>query len=166
MRTALAVFGDEMWLYTAFRGVLTPRQAVDSANRTRGKPGTRPRRAGPSGLAPQGWPAGQLFSSSQATQCSYKFSELSIAFTITQVNIYRHPIKLIQGKQPFSPPILVVFATFCRATFDCAGPAAEVQRSYKAFPRPGEQPLYHDVTILTVPTALWSALKTPPLSAF
>ena len=31
-----------------------------------------------------------MFSSSQATQCSYKFSELSIlAFTITQVNISR-----------------------------------------------------------------------------
>ena len=63
---------------------------------------------GPAGLAPQGSPAGQLFSSSQTTQCSYKFSELSIlVFTITQVNIYRHPIKLIQGKQPFSPPVLV-----------------------------------------------------------
>ena len=63
-----------------------------------GKRSKRPRRVGP---------VGQLFSS-QATQCSYKYSELSIlVFTITQVNIYRHPIKLIQGKQSFSPPILV-----------------------------------------------------------
>ena len=60
--------------------------------------------SGPAGLAPQGWPrrvgpAGQLFSSSQATQCSYKFSEVSIlVFTITQVNIYRHPIKADTGK--------------------------------------------------------------------
>ena len=65
-----------------------------------GKRGKRPRRVGP---------AGQLFHRHRPTQCSYKFSELSIlVFTITQVNIYRHPIKLIQGKQPFSPPILVI----------------------------------------------------------
>ena len=69
-----------------------------------GKRGKRPRRVGR-----RARPAGQLFSSSQATQCSYKFCELSIlVFTITHVKFYRHPIKLIQGKQPFSPPILVL----------------------------------------------------------
>ena len=30
VRTALAIFGDKMWLYTVFRGVLTPRKAVHS----------------------------------------------------------------------------------------------------------------------------------------
>ena len=102
MRTALTIFGDKMWLYIAFRGVLTPRQVVYSASRSMVS-GV----SGPAELAPQGWPAAQLFSSSQATQCSYKFIELSIlVFTINQVNIYRNPIKLIQGKQPFSPPML------------------------------------------------------------
>ena len=47
----LAIFGDKMRLYTAFRGVLTPRIAVYSANRIQGKQGKRPRR-----VAPQGWP--------------------------------------------------------------------------------------------------------------
>ena len=66
-----------------------------------GKQGKRPRR-----VAPQGWPrrAAVVF----IVTGQYKFSELSIlAFIITQVNIYRHPIKLILAKQPFSPPILV-----------------------------------------------------------
>ena len=73
-----------------------------------GKRGKRPPGLAPQGRPHRAGPAGQLFSSSQTTQCSYKFSELSIlVFTITQVNIYRHPIKLIQGRQPFSPPVLV-----------------------------------------------------------
>ena len=104
----LTIFGDKSWLYSAFRGVLTPRIAVYSASRLQGKQGKRPRRVAPQDWPRRAGPAGQLFSSLLDTQCSYKLSELSIlGFTITQVNIYRHPIKLIEGKQPFSPPILV-----------------------------------------------------------
>ena len=103
----LAIFEDKMWMYTAFRGVLTSRKAVYSASRTQGKGVSCP-----AGLAPQGWPhragpAGQLFSSSQATQCSCKFGELSIlAFTIVQANIYRHPIKNPWENSHFRRPFL------------------------------------------------------------
>ena len=69
--------------------------------------------SGIAGLDPQGWPhragpAVQLFSLSQATHCSYKFSELSIlAFTITHVNIYRHPIKNPRENSHFRRPFLL-----------------------------------------------------------
>ena len=51
----LAIFGDKNRLYTAFRGVLTPRIAVYSASRMQGKQGKRPRRVAPQGWPPQGW---------------------------------------------------------------------------------------------------------------
>ena len=51
-------FWRQNWLYTAFRGVLTPRQAVYSASRSMvsrvSGPAGLPRRVGPTGLAPQG----------------------------------------------------------------------------------------------------------------
>ena len=82
-----------MWLYTAFRGVLAPRQAVYSANRTRGKWGKRPRRA-----------VGFIVTGHAVL---VKFSELSIlAFTITQANIYRHPIKNPRENSHFRRPFL------------------------------------------------------------